>query len=80
MTDENVVNAGDRFVERRVREKPVVYTVQITHLVIDGIWNMGLNVMDVGPLDAENRERIAADLEQAAAMLRDPNNQWKETP
>lgn len=78
MSDENVVNLGDAAVVKRLERKPVTYSVELTHFVIDGEWNMGIKIHDLAQMDPETRRRVADDLEQAAAMIRKSEN-WEAT-
>ena len=68
MPGDNVIAANEALVVNRLRAKPVVYTVKITHCVIAGEWNMGVEVNDV-EMDIENRRLIAANLREAADRL-----------
>lgn len=60
------------FIKNRLRAKPVNYTVEIGHFVANGEWSMSVAVNDIGPMDEENRRRIASDLRRAADLLEDP--------
>lgn len=67
---------GNRFVINRLRTKPVSYSVRLSHLVIAGEWQMGVEFFDVAG-DMENRARIAADLRRAAEMIENPINDFQ---
>lgn len=59
----------DAFVIHRLRSKPVEYSVTIRHYVSNGEWEMSMTVEGATD-DAENRDRVAEDLEVAASWLR----------
>lgn len=56
------------FVIKRLRSKPVEYTVTIRHFIAAGEWKMSVAVQDVSE-DDTNRKRVASDLRRAAEML-----------
>ena len=58
-----------KFVVNRLRAKPVEYTVRISHFVAAGEWQMAIEIEDIGPMDLENKKRIAADLQLAAELI-----------
>jgi hypothetical protein len=60
--------SGAEFVIKRLRAKPVDYTVTISHFVRAGEWTMRVGV-NGSVDDRENRLRVAADLRMAAAWL-----------
>lgn len=60
---------ADSFVVKRLRAKPVEYTVKISHYVSGGAWVMGVSVHDVSEPDEVQKERVAADLRYAAELL-----------
>lgn len=62
-------NPENAFVVHRLSAKPVEYTVRITHFVSGGEWVMGASVHDVAGPDAVQRERVAADLRNAADLV-----------
>lgn len=66
------------FVVNRLRQKPISYTVRIDHFVSGGEWMMGVSVHDVEG-DIENRQRIAADLREAAALIENSDNEIVES-
>ncbi len=57
------------FIVPKLRAKPVTYTVEISHFVQDGQWALAVNPIGVAQ-DKANRQRVAADLEAAAVILR----------
>ena len=63
MSDES-----ERFVIKRLRSKPVEYTVTIRHFAMDGEWMMSVNVSGAGD-DDENRRRVASDLSRASEII-----------
>ena len=60
---------NDAFIVKRLRSKPVEYTVKISHYVSGGEWVMGVSVHDVSEPDEVQRERVASDLRYAAELL-----------
>lgn len=59
----------DAFVIKRLRAKPITYTVEISHFVSAGDWMMGLTINDVSMENADERARVAEDLRAAAALI-----------
>lgn len=74
MADQSLTDSPDAFVIRRLRAKPVEYTVKIRHFVSGGEWMMSVSVHDITTLDAVQRSRVTADLRQAAELLQ--NDGW----
>jgi len=67
---------SDQFIVKRLRSKPVEYTVRIRHFIIDGEWHMGATVMDVAEDDV-NKDRVASDLRAAATILDGRDPEWE---
>jgi hypothetical protein len=68
MSSDNVVDAERAMVVNRLRTHPVTYTVEISHFVVGGEWQMGVSVHGTYR-DSENRRRVAADLREAADRI-----------
>lgn len=60
--------AHSPFVLKRLRAKPVTYTVEISHLAVGGEWQMSVTVRDLVEDDEQSR-RVASDLRLAADIL-----------
>lgn len=67
MTDRT--QGADAFMVRRLRRKPIEYTVTISHFVSGGTWVMGVSVRGVSEMDEVQRDRIATDLRHAADLV-----------
>lgn len=58
----------DVFVIKRLRAKPIEYTVRIKHFVSGGEWMMSVGVEGVTE-DEVNKSRVSDDLRHAADMM-----------
>lgn len=54
------------FVVKRLRSKPISYTITISHFVRAGEWVMSVDGVEMDP---ENMLRVAADLRKAAEWI-----------
>lgn len=79
MADNNVVNLGDAAVIRRLKEKPISYSVNLTHMVSAGEWVLGMEIVGLSEMDAETRACVVFDLRQAADMAEKAEH-WEAVP
>jgi hypothetical protein len=56
------------FVLKRLKAKPVTYTVELSHFAAGGAQQFGVVVRDIR-MDAEGKRRVAADLRLAAEWI-----------
>lgn len=68
MAENEVISAGNAFVVKRLRAKPVTYTVEISHFASGGEWMMGVKVHGVGHSEMD-KANIASDLREAADRI-----------
>jgi len=59
----------DQFVKNRLRSKPITYTVELSHYVSGDERMFDIKINDIGPMDAENKKRVAQDLRDAADRI-----------
>ena len=59
------------FVINRLKNKPITYSVDITHYVSGGEWMMSSQFNDVDMEDNESKERVISDLERIIELIKE---------